>query len=158
MSAHSATVLGEILRERARQDAKWGPQDHPSGTGLPGDRYEADLARQVCDEAAKSGRQCWRLIAMEEFREALAEPEGPELRRELIQTAAVLVHWIECIDQRRRRGAEPNSKTHSTVGPEGCRPPEGPPCGVASDLARRDCRSPGGAVDSPGIHPPERQP
>ena len=72
------SVLYEVQNERAKQDHKWGPQHH------------------VANER-------WGLILGEEFGEAceaaLMEVDT-ELRKELIQVAAVAVNWIESIDSR----------------------------------------------------------
>lgn len=113
-------VLKEVAAERIRQDAKWGEQNHPDfqdfslkppeyfsrtevmkrmdNFGLP----SADNAKKMCDNAAKAGKLTYGHIALEEFCEAFEEaPDSDELREELVQTAAVLVAWIECIDRRR---------------------------------------------------------
>lgn len=108
-------VLVEVRMERARQDAKWGEQNHHDGTGafsirdgrpVP-DRYvgevrraRADAAQQACDEAFANGRGTWRLILLEEVHEALAEDDPARLRAELVQVAAVAVKWIEALDRR----------------------------------------------------------
>lgn len=94
-------VLREVLTERARQDAKWGEQNHPDGTGYAYLRDRSDIARRECDSEFAAGNGSWRLILREEYREALAAaPDSPELREELIQVAAVAVAWVEAIDRR----------------------------------------------------------
>lgn len=103
-------VLYEIFCERQRQVAKWGEQNHPSIDRSAGSPTQAErdhamrLAREECDRAAAEGRVTWEHIAKEEFKEALATMTTSELRAELVQTTAVLVAWIECID--RNAGAE----------------------------------------------------
>ncbi len=74
MSARNSTpqnwALEEIIRERERQEKKWGRQKHENRT--------------------------WLTIASEEFGEvakAMLERDG--VRKEVIQTAAVLVAWLE---------------------------------------------------------------
>jgi len=63
-------AIEEIRRERVRQEAKWGRQLHENRT--------------------------WLTIALEEFGEiAKAMLERGEVRKETIQTAAVLVAWLE---------------------------------------------------------------
>lgn len=74
-------ILDEIRRERSRQDAKWGPQNHDP--------------------------VLWHLILAEEFgevgmalnewhfRKASLQPA----REELIQTAAVCIAMIESMDR-----------------------------------------------------------
>ncbi|MEU7904252.1 hypothetical protein [Actinoplanes sp. NPDC049118] len=97
-----AAVLTEIADERRRQDERWGPQNHPDGTGH---WYAADaaLARKECEEAAETGSLSWRHILLEEVAEATAEAGPENLRRELIQVAAVAVAWAEAIDRRAAR-------------------------------------------------------
>lgn len=110
-------VLKEVAAERIRQDAKWGEQNHPdfieienrdpnksevqqrmSLYGLP----PADAAKLICDNSAKAGKLTYAHIAIEEVCEAFEEePNSDKLREELVQTAAVFVAWIECIDRRR---------------------------------------------------------
>ena len=93
-------ILPEIAAERARQDAKWGEQNHPDGTGNAGDAHVARLAKSWCDNAAKRGALTYRHILDEEVQEAFAESDPAKLRAELVQVAAVAVAWIECIDRR----------------------------------------------------------
>lgn len=110
----TTAVLDEILEERVRQDAKFGPQNHPDGTGeawpdlvRPAFGWDADparhaarLARQGCQRDAKKGKTTWVGIALEEVAEAFAETDPVKLRAELLQVAAVAVNWIEAIDRR----------------------------------------------------------
>ena len=92
-------VLEEVIDERARQDAKWGEQNHPDGTGRPGSRELADWARARC-QANGPGEDNWQDILTEEMYEAFAETDPMLLRAELVQTAAVIVQWIQAIDRR----------------------------------------------------------
>jgi hypothetical protein len=105
----TSLILDEVATERAAQNAKWGEQNHPDGTGP--DRYwlldddppaaEArDSYRQLTDERAQRGALTWLDIAIEEVAEAFAESGPAALRKELVQSAAVLVAWIEAIDRR----------------------------------------------------------
>ena len=116
-------VLGQVALERARQDEKWGEQNHPdlspetkrfvvvSGVmrrapdlaaedmGVP----SANTARQRVENLAARRTLGYADIALEEFCEAIeaaALGDVGELRKELVQTAAVLVAWVECIDRR----------------------------------------------------------
>lgn len=98
----------EIREERRRQDAKWGEQNHPDGTGatcepvpLWGGIDFADWAKTRTDELARAGLVTWRDILMEEVAEAFAEDDIDLLRRELVQVAAVAAQWVEAIDRRR---------------------------------------------------------
>lgn len=111
-------VLVEIVAERHRQDAKWGRQDHPDGTGpevlfMPGDAIKPwsdgenismaelrDRIRAACQAAASAGAAVWWLVAAEELFEAFAEEDPAKLRAELVQLTAVGVAWIEAIDRR----------------------------------------------------------
>lgn len=93
-------VLSEIHEERKRQDAKWGEQNHPNGTGTRLDETLAALSRAECQRAANVGSVTYRLILDEEVREAFAESDPAKLRAELVQVAAVAVAWIEAIDRR----------------------------------------------------------
>ncbi len=115
-------VLSAVLEERARQDAKWGQQNHPDGTGprttplfspveFLDDHLTADIvARKLRDRCERrfaidprhreEPAGTWRDIFLEEGFEALAEDDPMKLRGELVQSAAVLVAWIEAIDRR----------------------------------------------------------
>lgn len=121
-----ARVVGEVLVERARQDEKWGDQNHPdlhpsltaddicltlydvlAHYGVPG----ADRAKEYVDACAGVGESNWIGIALEEFVEAVeaaALIDGgshsvERLRTEVIQLAAVCVQWVQAIDRRRSR-------------------------------------------------------
>ena len=104
-------VLDDVLTERRRQDARWGEQNHPDGTGprriepcagFPITNAElAILAHQRCQAMADATTVTWADIFREEAREVhAAEPDSDELRNELVQVAAVAVAWIEAIDRR----------------------------------------------------------
>lgn len=120
----TASILDEIAAERARQDAKWGEQNHPDGDpiilgrladggpfGTPNvvalslaDHYEipsATRAKYICDTEAKFGGRTWPSIAVEELAEVVeATTEGRgRTRTELVQLGAVIVAWIESIDR-----------------------------------------------------------
>jgi hypothetical protein len=114
-------VPADVAAERARQDAKWGQQDHRDGTG-PAVRPLAALlanvhaqasapwlaarAKAECEAAFAAGHGTWRHILIEEVFEAFAEEDPQRLRTELIQVAAVAQQWVESID-RRTAAAEP---------------------------------------------------
>jgi len=95
-----AAVLAEIRAERARQDAKFGEQNHPDGTGGSGPLHLADRCRAMAVKAAQEGTLTWRMVSDEEHAEAMAESDPQRLRAELIQDAAVKVAWIQAIDRR----------------------------------------------------------
>jgi len=93
-------VLIEVLKERARQEAKWGQQNHPDGTGREDDDRLASLARTFCNDQAAAGQLTWRDILEEEVFEAFAETDREKLRAELLQVSAVAAAWAEAIDRR----------------------------------------------------------
>jgi len=104
------SVLDEVGRERLRQDAKWGEQNHPDGTG-PDIRWlqrhtagprAAFLANHFRARCQANGPEAdnWRDILLEEVAEAFAEDDPDHLRAELVQIAATAVQWIEAIDRR----------------------------------------------------------
>lgn len=103
-------VLGEVLRERERQNQKFPDQHLPDGTG-PCVAWTADwrnepamhlveYARDRTDRAATDGTLTWLDVQLEELAEAFTEEDTTRLRAELIQVAAVAVRWVEDIDQR----------------------------------------------------------
>lgn len=93
-------MLAEIGAERARQDERWGEQNHPDGTGGDTEQLEAIHARGACQLVANDGTLTWRHILREEVAEAFAESDEGKLRAELIQVAAVAAAWAEAIDRR----------------------------------------------------------
>lgn len=70
-------ALEDILTERARQDVKWGVQNHENSF--------------------------WTAILGEEFgevcKEVVEDYNYGRLRKELVQVAAVAVAWVECLDR-----------------------------------------------------------
>jgi NTP pyrophosphatase (non-canonical NTP hydrolase) len=74
-------VIRDVIEERARQDEKWGEQNHDPFTYLTilGEEY---------GEACKAALE-------EEFGDGPIE----DLRKELIHTAAVAVAMVECLDR-----------------------------------------------------------
>jgi hypothetical protein len=111
-------VLAEVAAERARQDAKWGEQNHPlvdqtlvltkRDSLRFAEEYEiptATRARALCQIAARRGDVTWLHILIEEVSEFMeAAPsevfDVAEARAEMLQVAAVAVAAIECIDRR----------------------------------------------------------
>lgn len=92
-------ILLDVSKERQRQDKKWGEQNHPDGTGRPGSRELSDSYRVVCDSNTPD-KDNWQDILAEEVFEAFAETDPKELRKELIEVAAVAVAWVAAIDRR----------------------------------------------------------
>jgi hypothetical protein len=110
-AARTPTVFDEIQAERARQDAKWGQQDHPSIPPILADRHPTrwceeyeipteERAKFMCQTAAKRGECTFTHIAVEELSEAVECKDDAERRGELVQLAAVIVQWIQAIDRR----------------------------------------------------------
>jgi hypothetical protein len=113
---HAAeSIAVEVLLERDRQDAKWGEQNHPDGTGPDEDvlgdsdyivgsgvpaQYLRGTFQDATDRKAAAGTVTWRDIILEEVFEALAESDPARLRKELIQAAAVAQQWVEALDRR----------------------------------------------------------
>lgn len=96
-------VLDEIAGERRRQDERWGEQNHrcidreiwPRENCIQGELVAKMLVRLAVEEH----RLTWRHILDEEIAEAYSTGTTAELRAELVQCAAVIVAWIECIDR-----------------------------------------------------------
>lgn len=106
----ASAVLKEVAAERERQNAKWGEQNHPNGTGpakLPMPYGSGSWSAAVAAErltlltncAAQIGQVTYLHILREEVFEAFAEEDPAKLRAELIQVAAVAVQWVQKIDR-----------------------------------------------------------
>lgn len=100
----------EVRAEMARQDAKFGPQNHADGTGpdvywgITGRAaWTAAVARGRC-KANGLGEDNWLDILHEEVAEAFAEDDADALLAELLQVEAVARQWRMAI--RRRLAAE----------------------------------------------------
>jgi hypothetical protein len=93
------SMLEEVFLERSRQDARWGEQNHPDGTGSADVLVDwEDLANEAKwqnDQAVKDGTLTFRGILKEEVYEAFAEDDPEKLYEELNQVAAVAVAWKE---------------------------------------------------------------
>lgn len=70
-------IFEEVARERDRQDAKWGEQNHS-------DEYWLGIAMEEVGEVAK----------------AVIERNSDAMFEEIIQTIAVLCQWIEAVERR----------------------------------------------------------
>ena len=105
MSKRTVDVLAEVGTERARQDAKWGWQDHPDGCHA---NYmsKAEELKALATEQAMQNNITWNTILQEEVFEALSTEDPDILRGELIQVAAVAVAWVEALDLRREEYEE----------------------------------------------------
>ena len=80
------SVMGDVMLERSRQDAKWGEQNHGHFTWLAVLGEEVGEANQAALKAHFGGK------------------EWAHYREELIQVAAVAVAMVECLD---RHGGKP---------------------------------------------------
>jgi hypothetical protein len=101
-------IMGEILHdiadERGAQLLKWGVQRHPGGTGGSVARDLAVMLKRICQAAPESLEgDTWAKILAEEVSEAFDETEWSALRKELVQSAAVIVAWIESGDAQYER-------------------------------------------------------
>lgn len=85
-SMEQIRALQDVARERARQDEKWGEQNHthPHWATILGEEYG-----EACKEVNE--------IATFDSSEFLVNREP--LREELIQVAAVAVAWVEYLDR-----------------------------------------------------------
>ncbi len=115
-------IFEEIRAERVRQDEKCGEQNYPSVRptfkqysqhGMEDlDRkyypvkiaewygvHDSETARRQCEERSKYNFCAWADIATKEMSEVICSLNDEERRKELVQAAAVLVAWIECIDR-----------------------------------------------------------
>jgi hypothetical protein len=70
-----------VMEERARQDAKWGEQNHK-------DLYWLGILMEEVGELAK----------------AIIEDKPLDGCKELVQVTAVGVAWLDCINRRARQG------------------------------------------------------
>jgi hypothetical protein len=111
-------VFADIRNERRRQDEKWGIQRHGDGTSST---YAdtADHWKDVVNEDADDGGSKWAHILLEEIFEALSETDPARLRAELVQSAAVIVCWIEDIDSRTKPKSVGEAITALVPGAEG---------------------------------------
>lgn len=91
-------VMADVRAERLRQEARWGKQRHPNGTSI---KFKplADAARNATRAADANGQTTWGHIAREEFWEVMSETDRVKLREELIQLGAVVIAWVECLDE-----------------------------------------------------------
>lgn len=119
-TARWTRALDDVFREALRSTVKHGDQHYlPSGTGPrvyplwfardvrhPEETratYIANAAKQHTDAksaALGDGTVTWLDILLEEVFEASAEDDPAKLREELVQSASVILKWIEALDRR----------------------------------------------------------
>lgn len=92
----------EVRAERARQDAEWGVQNHPDGTGGQYD-WEAQHHIDVADMAAQDGVLTFADQFLGDVYSALCHEDPADLRKALITVEAVARGWREAIDRREAR-------------------------------------------------------
>lgn len=100
-------IYMEILSERKAQDAKWGEQNHPMilltpAVDLGVIQSQVEVKREICNTFFPAGIGTWKHILDEEVWEAYEQAalgNQEELRKELIQVAAVVVAMIESLDR-----------------------------------------------------------
>jgi len=102
-------LLEELYAELARQDEKWGLQNHPVfSSSWPSDphynaRLRSESWKAINDQRVSRGKLAWDGILFEEVEEALAEKFGTkDFETEMIQTAAVALAIAD--HSRRERG------------------------------------------------------
>ncbi|MCZ7414292.1 hypothetical protein [Streptomyces sp. WMMC897] len=91
-------LLAEVLRERARQDARFGQQDYPHT-----DPASVELCAELTEDQrrinANPAERTWTSVLLEEVYEAGAETDSARARTELVQVAAVALAAAEAIDR-----------------------------------------------------------
>lgn len=122
-------AMMEVAQERSRQDARWGQQDHPDGTGPETVPLYAATATGIADDDTAEflretfqGRTRWRFeqiadrkgtwadVLLEEVFEAMAEDSPVKLVQELTQVAAAAMAWVEAIERRLRESGAGQSE------------------------------------------------
>lgn len=93
-------TLSQVFQERLRQEARWGEQNHPDGTGWKAFGRQAQEWKDRNEEAVEGGYLTWAHILLEEVFEACEETDPDKLYTELIQVAAVASAWAEAITRR----------------------------------------------------------
>ena len=107
-------IFGEVNKERVKQLTKWGVQNwpgidqtllHRKGSCTPQQMCEdyeiptEERAQMVTDLKQDRGDLTYAQITIEELCEAVSEFDPQKQRYELIQTVAVLMGWIDCLDR-----------------------------------------------------------
>lgn len=94
-ATHTKKVLDDIFTERLNQDKKWGIQNHSFEEWyvILGEEF-GEVGRAVC-EMHKNWKGIFKF-----FKRKPTKAELKHYREELIQTAAVAVAMIECMERR----------------------------------------------------------
>jgi len=75
--------LQNIMKERGRQDRKWGEQNH-------NDLYWLGILTEELGEVAK----------------AIIQNDPEQAHKELVEVGAVALAWLECVERRKLRASE----------------------------------------------------
>lgn len=97
-------MIERLIGELARQDAKWGEQNHPLiGPRREKDRwYYAESERdwkRINDLEEKDGCPGWDGVLLEEVYEALTATEKSDQVEELVQVAAVAIQAAMALER-----------------------------------------------------------
>ena len=106
---NTGVAASEAFVETKRQVEKWGVQHHPDfvqwydsdpvgrciAYGVPSE----DAAKEQCQTRNYGKGDDWAAILIEEVSEAISAV-GADIRKELIQVAAVALSWVADIDER----------------------------------------------------------
>ncbi len=87
MTEAQVRAINEILKERDRQDEKWGLPSTPELYTRHPFHWLGILMEEVGE------------VAKEIVEDPFMSRWSPEMRQEVIQTAAVAVSWLEAMDQ-----------------------------------------------------------
>jgi NTP pyrophosphatase (non-canonical NTP hydrolase) len=77
------TALAEVIDERTRQIKKWGIQLHDHST------WALILGEEVGEVSQ---------AILNQLHDGITKENAAELKKEIIQVAAVAVAWLECIE------------------------------------------------------------
>lgn len=95
-------VMEKIVRERKRQDDKWGVQDRRVGHNRCPQNHGIELhMRGLVQDAASKGNLTWLLILGEELAEVGNAYSEDDAEKELVQVAAVAIAALENIQRRK---------------------------------------------------------
>jgi hypothetical protein len=94
-------VLGDVLAAAQTRGAVRLRGRHPDGTGGPATAAAAGAARDLVEQAARAGQLTWTALLERQVHAAYAHTDPLRLRAELVRTAAVVLAWIQALDDRR---------------------------------------------------------
>lgn len=102
-------IIEKIIKERKRQDEKWGIQDHPSITEIEGvnlsEYYDIPSmleAQKTCDQQSENKELTWTDILLEEFCEVVEAPNEELRKTELVEVISVAIAWYESIERKQK--------------------------------------------------------